>query len=262
MAFNQEYLARVGRNGSVDAVSNHRQTLDLVRADLPRASVERHRIEVDARHALAQRQAVAYFVKRIGTINVVHRRGPQRVIDVVGPRIFVFNDVALARDTDDRRRQIDEIAKWVRWSAVAIVDDNDLASVRHAAVTVQKTPVLVVHGIDARAIRPIEYRYRIRATSLDVHVLCLPSESIGLIVAYDRLPTLLDDHAARLLNQATVALAHLAAGPAHIIKTGRIILRRWRHEGALHLRRLRSGRRRRQMNRGWCDSGLSDRLLR
>jgi hypothetical protein len=92
--------------------------------------------------------------------------------------------------------------------------------------------------------------------------LCLPSEPISLIVAYDRLPTLLDDHAARLLNQETVALAHLAASPADIIKTGRIILsRRW-HEGALQLRRLRSGRRRRRLNRGRCHGGLSERLLR
>src|SRR5262249_59169256 len=83
-----------------------------------------------------------------------------------------------------------------------------------------------------------------------------------LIVAYDRLPTLLDEHTARLLNQETVALADLAASSTHIIKTGRIILsRRW-NEGALHLRRLRSGWRRRQSNRGWCDSGLSNRLLR
>jgi hypothetical protein len=73
---------------------------------------------------------------------------------------------------DDWRRQLDEIAKRVRWSAIAIVDDNDFAPVRHAAVTVQKTPVLVVHRVDARAIRPIEYRYCIRATSLEVHVLC------------------------------------------------------------------------------------------
>jgi hypothetical protein len=36
-------------------------------------------------------------------------------------------------------------------------------------------------------------------------------------MAYDRLPALLDDHAARLLNQETITLAHLAAGPAHII---------------------------------------------
>ena len=81
-------------------------------------------------------------------------------------------------------------------------------------------------------------------------------------MAYDRLPTLLDDHAARLFNQETVALAHLAAGPTHIIKTGRIILsRRW-HEGALQLRRLRSGRWRRRLKRGWRHGGLSDRLLR
>ena len=95
-----------------------------------------------------------------------------------------------------------------------------------------------------------------------MHVLCLPSEPISLIVAYDRLPTLLDDHAARLLNQETVALPHLAAGAAHIIKTGRVILsRRW-HEGTLHLRRLRSGRRRRRLNRRWRHGRLSDRLRR
>jgi hypothetical protein len=92
--------------------------------------------------------------------------------------------------------------------------------------------------------------------------LCLPSEPISLIVAYDRLPTLLDDHAAWLLNQETVALAHLAASPAHIIKAPCIILRRWWHEGTLQLRCLRSGRRSRQLNRGWCHGGLSDRLLR
>jgi len=95
-----------------------------------------------------------------------------------------------------------------------------------------------------------------------VRVLCLPSEPISLIVAYDRLPTLLDDYAAWLLNQETVALAHLAAGPAHIIKAPCIILRRRWHEGALQLRRLRSWRRRRQLNRRWCHGGLSERLLR
>ena len=92
--------------------------------------------------------------------------------------------------------------------------------------------------------------------------MCLPSEPIGLIVAYDCLPTLLDDHAARLLNQETVALVHFAAGPAHVIKTPCIILsRRW-HEGALHLRCLRSGWRKWWLKRGWCDSRLSDGLLR
>jgi hypothetical protein len=53
VVFDQEYLARVGRNGSVDAVSDHRQTLDLVRADLPRAGIERHRIEVTVAFGIA-----------------------------------------------------------------------------------------------------------------------------------------------------------------------------------------------------------------
>jgi hypothetical protein len=90
----------------------------------------------------------------------------------------------------------------------------------------------------------------------------LPSEPIILIVADDRLPTLLDDNVPWLFNQETAALAHLATGAAHIIKTPRIILsRRW-DEGALLLRRLRSGRRRRRLNCGRRDGWLSHRLLR
>jgi hypothetical protein len=95
-----------------------------------------------------------------------------------------------------------------------------------------------------------------------MHVLRLPSEAISLIVADDRLPTFLDDNASWFLNQETVTLAHLAAGPAHIIETPRIILsRRW-DEGALQLCSLRAGRRRRRLNCGRRDCGLSDRLLR
>jgi hypothetical protein len=85
--------------------------------------------------------------------------------------------------------------------------------------------------------------------SLGVHILCLPSEPISLIVADNRLPTFSDDDTPWLFNQETVALAHLAAGAAHIIKTPGIILsRRW-DEGALLLRRLSPGRRRRRLNR-------------
>jgi hypothetical protein len=98
--------------------------------------------------------------------------------------------------------------------------------------------------------------------SLDVHVLRLPSKPISLVVAYDPLVALLDDHKTRLLNQETVTLTHLAASSAHVVKTLRIILSRRRHEGALHLCRLRSGWRRRQLNRRWRHGRLPNRLLR
>jgi hypothetical protein len=89
----------------------------------------------------------------------------------------------------------------------------------------------------------------------------LPSEPIILIVADDRLPTFLDNHAPWLLDQETIALAHLAAGRAHVVNPLGIILgRRW-HEGALRLRCRRPWRCSRWLQRRWSDGGFSDRLL-
>jgi hypothetical protein len=77
--------------------------------------------------------------------------------------------------------------------------------------------------------------------AFDAHVLRLPAEAIGVIVADDGLPTLLDDHAPWFLNQDTVTLTDFAAGTTHIIETLSIILGRRRHEEALRLRCRRSG---------------------
>jgi hypothetical protein len=73
---------------------------------------------------------------------------------------------------------------------------------------------------------------------------------------------LLDDHAPWLFYQEAVALAHLAAGAPHIIESSRIVLRGRRHESALQLRRRRTGRPRRQLNRRRRYGRLSNRLLR
>jgi hypothetical protein len=126
-----------------------------------------------------------------------------------------------------------------------VVNDNDLAAVWQTPIAAQQTPALVAHRVDAGAIGPVEYRYSLGTTSLDVHVLRLPSEAISVIVPDNGLPTFLDDNASWFLNQETVTLAYFAAGPAHIIETPSIILGRRRHEEALRLRRRRSGGRRR-----------------
>src|SRR6476646_3636491 len=170
-------------------------------------------------------------------VNVLHRRGPERVVDIVGLRTLRLNDVALSRDPDYRRRQIDEKAKRARWSAIAIVDDHDLAPIRGPPVAAQKPTALVGDGVDARAIRPLEDHYCVGAPSLSTHILGLPAETIGIVVPNDGASTFLDDDPPWLLDKNTIAFAHLMAGAAHIVQTPRIILCWRRHEGALRLRR-------------------------
>src|SRR5262249_7476547 len=50
VAFDQRAFARIGGNGSIYGISDHRQALDLLGSNLPRASIERHCVEIDARH--------------------------------------------------------------------------------------------------------------------------------------------------------------------------------------------------------------------
>ena len=104
------------------------------------------------------------------------------------------------------------------------------------AFTQLQPTALVGSCVNARAIRPLEDRYCIGAPSLSAHVLGLPSETIGVVVPNDGVPTFLDDHPPWLFDKHAVALAYLMAGAAHVIEMLRIILCWRRHEGALHLR--------------------------
>src|SRR5512144_283002 len=191
-----------------------------------------------------------------------HRRGPQRLVDVIGARISGVNDVALARNADHRRRQIDEIAADPRRAAITVVDDDNFASIRRAPVAAQQAAALVSLSIKARAVWPLEHRHCIGAAPLDTHVPCLPTETISFAVADDGAPALADDHAAGLLNHDPIALAHFPASAAHVIESARIVLGRWGHKLALRLRRGGAGRWGRRLQRGRSDGGRSDRRLR
>ena len=63
----------------------------------------------------------------------------------------------------------------------------------------------------------------------------LPAEAIGLVVANDGASVFADDNAAWFLDQDAVAIAHLAARAAHVIEASGVVLRWWRHKGALRL---------------------------
>ena len=67
-----------------------------------------------------------------------HRRSPQRVVNVIGARISGVNDIALARNADHRRRQINEIAADPGRTAITVVDDDNFASIWRAPVAAQQ----------------------------------------------------------------------------------------------------------------------------
>src|SRR5215510_2224607 len=154
---------------------------------------------------------------------MVYGRGPQGIVDIARAGILGLHNVALARNADYRRRQSHEIAAHGRRAAVTVVDDDDLASVRPPPIAAQ--------------------------------------QAIGLVVANDGASVFADDNAAGFLDQDSVALAHLAAGAAHVIETSGVVLRWGRHKGALCLCSGRPGWRRRELQGRRSNRGGSDRLL-
>ncbi len=143
VAFDQEHLARVALDRLVETLRYSGKLLRLIRRDLKRPVSNVMRVEVDARHAVAHRGAVADFVERIAAIDALDRRRDQRVVDQLRLRVLRLDDVTLARDTHHRRRQVDKEAADTETDADSdarprprterVVDDDDLAAARIAA---------------------------------------------------------------------------------------------------------------------------------
>ena len=104
MALDQEYRARVGRDRAVEPVGDRLQLRRLIGGDFPRSGFEVDAVEVDARHALAHRGAVADFVERIATFDPLHRRRDHGVVEQLRRRVVGLDDVAIPRNAKDRRR--------------------------------------------------------------------------------------------------------------------------------------------------------------
>jgi hypothetical protein len=172
-----------------------------------------------------------------------------------------INDVTLARNANYWRRQNHKIAAHRRRPTVAVVNDDDLASVRPTPVAAEQAAGLIGHCIDARAVRALEHGNCIGAMPLDMGVARLPAEAIGLVVANDGASVFADDNAAGLLDQDAVALAHLAAGAAYVIETSGGVLRWRRHKRALGLCSGRPGWRSRGLQGRRSNCGGADRLL-
>src|SRR5262249_25749706 len=120
-----------------------------------------------------------------------------------------------------------------------------------AADAPDQTALLVGHGDDARAVRPLDDRRHLAAATVDADLASDHEEAAGLVVPDDRLSAILDDDAVGLASDEAVAFTHFAAFVAQGIDTvDRLSLRtgRLRHDRAARRdgglrRRLRDGRR-------------------
>src|SRR5229473_2169669 len=82
----------------------------------------------------------------------VHRWGLHGLVDHIRRRNVGFDDVAVERNADDRRRQVDIEAADRARIAIAVVDDDDLAALAVPPDPAQQLTVAADHGDDLRAV--------------------------------------------------------------------------------------------------------------
>src|SRR6185312_5918427 len=180
--------------------------LDLVGRDLPGAGLEID-VEIDARHQRAQRRVIADFADRIDLIDRLHRRRDQRLIDAFGRRAVEFDDVAVARNVDARRRQIEEHPA-VRTEA-AVVDDHDIAPIAITPQAADEMPLRIGLVDDAHAVRAGHDTDRQIAAMLLVYRARADREAISLAVPDDRAVALAHDRAIALADDGAIAFTRL-----------------------------------------------------
>src|SRR5262249_17806446 len=112
----------------------------LLGRDLPGTGVEGDGVDVDAAHAITQRDVVPDLVERVGALDVDQGRSLERLVEERRGRGAHVDDVALARNGDDRcRKPEDEPGggsdrePGADPRADPVVDDDHLAPIRPPA---------------------------------------------------------------------------------------------------------------------------------
>src|SRR6185312_17344407 len=93
----------------------------------------------------AHHRVVPDLVERETLADRLDRRRDQRLVDPGARRLPVFNDIALARNTDHRRRQADD-KREVSARPIAVVDQHDFAAIDEARAAYQ--PPALVEALD------------------------------------------------------------------------------------------------------------------
>src|SRR5437016_10885252 len=199
MALDQEHLARVALDRAVEAIGDHLQLRRLIGRNLPRSGFEVDGVEIDARHQLPYRRAVADLVERVAPLDPVHRWGLHGLVDHIRRRNVGFDDVAVERNADDRRRQVDIEAADRARIPIAVVDDDDLAALAVPPDPAQQLAVTADHGDDLRAVGTDHDGAGFTADLLRLDVTRTVTEAILFVVANERLAARIDhDDAAGL----------------------------------------------------------------
>src|SRR6266403_4331839 len=193
VALDQEHLARVARDRPIESVRDRLQLRRLIRWNLPRPGFEVDAVEVDARHQLPHRRAIADFVERITPRDPLHRRRLHGLVNEVGRGVLGFDDVAVVGNADHRRRQVDVKAADRARIAIAVVDDDDFAAAVVAANPPQQLAVATGHRDDLAAIGANHDGAGFAADLLGPDVARAEAESILFVVANEGLAAGIDD---------------------------------------------------------------------
>src|SRR5580704_15233723 len=146
-------------------------------------------VHIDPPHAIAQRHIVADLVERVGTLDRDQRRRLQGLIDERLGRHRGVDDILVLRDADDGYRQVEEDRLIAR---AAVVDEDELATVALAAEAADEAAIVVRHGDDLIAVRPIDDRI-VPVAAPFAPPLPELEETLVLVMAYEGLPALADD---------------------------------------------------------------------
>src|SRR5258705_8086220 len=224
VALDQEHHARVGLYRAVQAICDGLQLRRLIGRNLPRSGFEVDAVEVDAWHALAHACAVTDFVERIAPFDPLHRRRDHGFVDQFGRRGLGLDDIAIARNQEDRRRQIDiETADRAR-IAVAVVDDDDLAAALVATDSAQQLAVAAGDRDDLRAVGTDHDGAVFATDGLGLDVARTITEAVDFVVADEGLPARsADDNPAPLGDDRAAPLLDFPALAAEFIQPARLL---------------------------------------
>src|SRR6266849_2115664 len=246
MALDQEHLARVALDRPIEAVCDRLQTCRLIGRNLPRSGCEVDGVEIDARHQLPHRRAVADFVERITPLDPVNRWRLHRLVNQVRRRVLGVDDVAVVGNADDRRRQVDIKSADRAGIAIAVVDDDDLTASLVTANPAQQLAVAADHGDDLAAVGTDHDGPGFAADLLGLDVARAETEAILFVVANERLARGIDhDDPAGFGEDLAAALIALLPRAAEIFHAARSLWRRARSNRGQGLGRRRRGRKRR-----------------
>src|SRR5947209_19708216 len=183
MTLDQEHLPRIARDRPIETVGDHLQLGRLIGWNLPRSGLEVDAVEIDARHQLSHRRAIADLVERIAPFDPVDRRRQHGLINEFRRRIVGFDNVSIVRDADQRRRQVDIETADRAWIAVGIIDDDDLAALLIPTNPAQQLAVAANDVNDLRAVGANHDGTGFAADLLGLDIARAEAESILFVVA-------------------------------------------------------------------------------